>query len=101
MQQNKLPEWSRDSAELFAQWLESNFGQIFFNTLASKRPGHLNSDNPDAVALQAKKIEGFELCVNAILNLATPPDTTKGPVPEYPDLDENAHWPENLQPKKD
>lgn len=100
-QSNNLPEWSEDSAALLRQWLESNFGQIFFHTLASKRPGHLNSPDPAAVALQAKKLEGFELCVNAILSLATPPEKNQGPVNEYPDLDNPEGWPEHLQPNKE
>lgn len=93
--------WTRDSSDLLKQFLEGGVGAEFLSHLASFRPAPEISNDIHAVALQARKIEGFELAFNSILRLAEPPDEETGQnLDAYPDPDDDSKWPDQPEQKE-
>jgi hypothetical protein len=85
--------WNRDAAALLKQFLETGAGKTFIAQLGYRRPNFSGASEPNAVALQAKFVAGFEACLAQIMILTEPPAEEERPVNNYPDIDDDSQWP--------
>lgn len=93
------PGWSKGSAELLKQFLETQTGLLFLANLASARPSLSPDSDISAVALQAKFVAGYELAIERISSLTEPPIEDKDTGEEtYPNLDDESKWKDGLTP---
>jgi hypothetical protein len=82
--------WNKDASVLLKQFLLTTTGQVFMAELIARRPSFISrpAGRCEGVAMQSKMVEGYELAVQRILDLAEPPnDLIEGAPPLYPDLD--------------
>jgi len=87
--------WNNDAALLLAQFLRSHTGRLFLQQLDFRRPAFSHSIRAEAVALQAKYVDGYEQAVSNVLELASPVSKSTGePNPFYPELEDDSAWPE-------
>jgi hypothetical protein len=89
------PNWSKGTAELLKQFIESSTGQLFLANLAASRPTLSSSDELNVVALRSKLAGGYEACLDRILSLTEPPveaGDDAEPDELYPSIDDESKW---------
>jgi hypothetical protein len=89
------PVWNKDAAALLKQFIESPVGETFLANLTFIRPALLvGTPDPNAVALRASQVAGYEQCMNAIFTLMEPPTEEVQLSEAYPPLDDDSRWPD-------
>lgn len=88
------PGWSKGSAGILKQFLESATGQLFLDNLAHARPSLAAGSDLNTVALQAKAVGGYESALAQILALTEPPVEVDGEQTSelYPPIEQDALW---------
>jgi hypothetical protein len=86
--------WNRDAAALLRRFFDTAVGKLFLAQMAYHRPALSGSETDlNGVAMQAKKVGGYEQALNRIWSLAEPPEEGVGqPAETYPDIEDDSKW---------
>jgi len=86
------PEWDSNDVSALRDFLASPAGRKIFPVLVEEGPS-LGGLEPQRVALQAKLVEGYELCLRAFARLTQGMEkNTVDEVPAYPSLTDDKYW---------
>lgn len=91
--------FSSEDRDRLQTFLSSRSGASFMLALQFLKPSFSNATSCEAVALQAQRVAGYEDAINEISRLVQPPEEVDQTPTEYPPLDDDSKWPEELQPK--
>lgn len=86
------PEWDSNDVSALRAFLTTQTGRKIFPVLNEEGP-ELGGMEPQRVALQAKLVEGYGLCLRALARLTQGIEkTTVEEVPAYPSLTDDKYW---------
>lgn len=95
----KPVEWDSANAQSLREFLEGVTGQRMLQHLSFALPESYDGPNGTQMIAAAKKIEGFQEAISTLVNLTKEQPPQETPVEQYPDLNDDSKWIDQLKMK--
>ena len=85
-------DWTPTDELALAAFLETPTGRRFIPALVSASPGLLEGGEINAILIRTGEVRAFQTVIEAILIMAHPPASLRGPTNSYPALEDDKSW---------